>query len=237
MKPLRFFHTCAWVALFSTGCNRSETASSGRGDNNGAAPAATSSPSPNPTPMPLPEDTLSEVDTFVRAGFYDRDEIVGIFLEELYAPGDLDPQAVRDAVDSAFTSHDAEKQSWPAVTDYDRLKNAFESLRGQGVIAMHNAGNTQSDGFSDFREALVRAPDKTKVAGYCFYHWQDVERAVAGEGLYLAFGPSDPEQEETQGVKVGNLVMMALKDAGLRATWNGSFDQRILLPDFDWKRR
>ena len=90
---------------------------------------------------------------------------------------------------------------------------------------------------AEFREALAQAPDKTKVAGYCFYHWQDVERAVAGDGLHLAFGPTDAKDEETHGVEVGNIVTAALKEAGLQATWNGSFNTRIFLPDFDWKRR
>jgi hypothetical protein len=188
-------------------------------------------------PMSLFDDLRNEIAIFVRSGFYDRDEIVAIFLEELYEPGELDPQVVEAGVESILASHKEEKKTWPEVTDYDRLRTTFDTLRDQGIIAMHNAGNTQSDGFSDFREAFANAPDKSKILGYCFYHWQDVERAVAGGGLYLAFGPSNPKEEETRGVEVGNSVIAALKQTGLRATWNGYFDERILLPDFDWQRR
>jgi hypothetical protein len=187
--------------------------------------------------MNLPDDLQNEVAIFVRSGFYDREEISTIFLEEIYEPGDLDPQVLEATVDAALASHEVEKKSWPAVTDYDRLRTAFETLGAQGVIAMHNAGNTQSDGFSDFREALANTPDKSKILGYCFYHWQDVEHAVEGRGLYLAFGPSDPKEEETRGVEVGNMVTDALKQAGLLTSWDGTFNKRILLPDFAWKRR
>ncbi|MCW1926469.1 hypothetical protein OKA05_28215 [Luteolibacter arcticus] len=187
--------------------------------------------------MKLPDDTLSEIATYAQAGFYDRDEIIEIFLEELYAPDELNPEMVEAAVDEALTNHKKEQENWPPVTDCDRLKTAFNALNERGVIAMHNAGTTQSDGYSDFLEALDSVPDKSKIVGYCFYHWQDVERAVNGEGLYLAFGPTRSKEEKTRGPEVGELVRTALEQAGLHVDWNGSFDQRIMVPKFDWKHR
>lgn len=187
--------------------------------------------------MPLEQDTLDEISIHVRAGFDDRERILETFLEEMYAPGDLDPEEVETALDAAIAAHEADKQTWPEVTDCDRLAAAFTSLRTFGIIALHNAGLTQSDGYSDFQEALAEAPDKSRIEGYCFYHWQDLERAVAGDGLYLAFGPTNPREEESRGPAVGNIVASTLQDAGFDVDWDGSLKTRILIPQIDWKRR
>ena len=187
--------------------------------------------------MPLAPDTIEEISLFVQAGFEDRERLLEIFLEELYAPGDLDTQEVEVALDLEIARHEAEKASWTEATDCDRLERAFATLRGHGVIALHNAGNTQSDGYSDFQEALGDDPDPSRVQGYCFYHWQDVERAILGQGLYLAFGPADPKDEESRGPAVGSIVASTLKDEGLKVEWDGSFEERILIPGFLWKRR
>ena len=186
--------------------------------------------------MALNEEVLEEIAVFVRAGFDDRDRIIEIFLEELYEPGEWVPDEIAQAVDKAQAEHEAEKASWPDTTDCDRLNAAFENLEAYGVIALHNAGNTQSDGYSDFCEALHQHTDPSSIQGYCFYHWQDLERAVTGHGLCLAFGPANPKEEESRGAAVGSVVMQALEEAGLNVEWDGSFNQRILVP-MDWKRR
>ena len=187
--------------------------------------------------MPLEQDTLDEIATLVKAGFDDRDRILEIFMEEMYEPGDLDQDEVEAALDAAITTHEGEKKTWPDVTDYDRLDSAFVSLRRLGVIALHNAGVTQSDGYSDFAEALAGAPDRSRIEGYCFYHWQDLERAIAGEGLVLSFGPTNPKDEESRGPAVGSIIVSVLEDAGFEVDWDGSFKQRIFIPNIDWKRR
>ena len=91
------------------------------------------------------------------------------------------------------------------------------------------------------REAFDRlregSGDASHVVGYCFFHGQDLERALDGEGLYLAFGPIDPSQEPTDGPEVGKRVVAALAKEGLPADWDGTFSKRILLPRFEWKRR
>ncbi len=47
-----------------------------------------------------------------------------------------------------------------------------------------------SDGHDDSNEALGNYP-KEKFFGYCFYHGQDLERAVSGAGLMLAYDHID----------------------------------------------
>src|SRR6185295_1242458 len=96
------------------------------------------------------------------------------------------------------------------------LDTAFAAINKRGVIAMHNAGYTQSDGYDDFREAYSQHPNQRSILGYCFYHEQDIQRAVRGGGLYLAFGPVDPDDEETKGREVGNIIREELERAGLK---------------------
>lgn len=175
--------------------------------------------------------------TFVRAGFETEPRIVEILCEEAYEPGELDRREVEEAVAEEIARVRREQQTWPPTTDSDRLSRAFEGIRRGGVIALENAGYTQSEGFEDIQQAYSASRNPDAVVGYCFYHGQDLERAVAGGGLYLAFGPMDADREETEGPRVGRLIVEELARNGLTAEWNGTFKQRIRNPRLDWKKR
>lgn len=151
--------------------------------------------------MPLSPDTVKEIDAQVRGGFEDRARIIEIFCEEMYAPGELDAAEVEAAVDEAIANHEKAKRNWPEVTDCDRLDKAFGAINKRNIIGLQNAGYTQSDGYDDFREAYHDSSNKAAVIGYCFYHGQDLERAVAGGGLFLAFGPVDGERSKPKDQK------------------------------------
>jgi hypothetical protein len=185
----------------------------------------------------LEQDLLDDIAALVRSGFYDKEELLEIVCDEMHAPGELDPDAVADAIDAAMEDLEDAKLTWPEVTDCDRLALAFAALGDHGVIALENAGYTQSDGYEDFRDAYEAHASKEGVVGYCFYHGQDLARAVRGEGLMLAFGPVDPSEEATKGHDVGVLVRTELERAGLRVVWDGTHTQRIHVPDFVWRRR
>jgi hypothetical protein len=182
-------------------------------------------------------ETLEEVATLVRTGCYSRERLEEIFLEEMYAPGDLDPDEVAEALDRAIDAFAREREGWPEVTDCDRLDRAFAAIGHRGVIALHNAGNTQSDGYDDFRQAFEEASDQSAVLGFCFYHGQDLEGVVRGGGLRLSFGPTNPDDEATKGPEVGRIVREELERAGLKVQWSGKLAERIYLPDISWKRR
>lgn len=187
--------------------------------------------------MPLDSQALFEINTFVRGGFEQRDRIVEILTEETYEPGELDEAEVQSAVDAAITLHERGKSAWPIRTDCERLDAVFSALTKKGIVAIQYAGYTQSDGYEDISEAYHGRIDKDEVVGYCFYHGQDLARAVNGDGLYLAFGPIDPKQEETEGPRVGEMIANELRNAGFDVRWNGGVDQRIFVPEIDWKRR
>ena len=181
-------------------------------------------------------EILEQISVLVRSGFYTKADLTNLFCEEIYPPGELDAHEVSAALDSEINRLTAEMASWPETTDCDRLDEIFESLMQRGIISLHNAGYTQSDGYEDFLEACVDY-DEDRVIGYCYYHGQDVEAAVRGQGLYLAFGPPDPEDEQSKGPEIGKAICEELRNAGFEVSWDGTFNQRILIPNFDWKRR
>jgi len=185
----------------------------------------------------LEPDTQAEIASMVRTGFYARERLIQVFTEELYAPGDLDVNDVLSAIDVQFTEYKQEKLTYPTTTDCDRLDAAFTNMNERGVIATQNAGYTQSDGYDDVRDIYSQHVNKESIIGYCFYHGQDLERAVNGNGLYFAFGPIDPSKEHTVGVDVGNIVSEALEQAGLTVDWDGPFEKRLSVPKLNWQRR
>ncbi len=187
--------------------------------------------------MALPDEVIFEIQTHVRGGFEDEDDIFDIIADEAFELSGPERDEARSEIARIWAEHEAEKASWPAVTDCDRLDSAFRALSRMGIICLQNAGLTQSDGYQDFREALSRHPNPMEVQGYCFFHGQDLARAVNGQGLYIAFGPSDPQQEEQEGPTIGKLVLAELERVGLSVVWDGTFDQRIFVPKLRWQQR
>jgi hypothetical protein len=185
----------------------------------------------------LDDETTDAINVLARSGFYDEDEIIEIVCESMFEPGEVNEAEVSEAVDAAFDALEEEQKSWPEVTDCDRLDEAFDAIDARGVIALQNAGYTQSDGFDDFQEALEEHPKPETVKGYCFYQGQDLERAVLGDGLYLAFGPVDSDKEAADGPAIGKIVREELERAGFKVEWDGTFAQRIFVPKIKWQRR
>ena len=169
---------------------------------------------------------------WVWSGFYTRDDIDRM-IDDI-VDDDCDVDALRSLIGPKLREKQKAERSWPALTDCDRLDKVFYDLHEQGVCALANAGYTKSDGYADVAEAVADAPDG-HYTGYCFYHGQDVERAIEGHGVMLAFG--DLGDNDARGIQVGQLIANALRQAGFQVDWDGSMQTRINLPTFDWKRR
>lgn len=187
--------------------------------------------------MALAKDVLEQIDVLVRGGFETAEDIVTIVCEEMYAPGELDRVAVERAVAASVHALEVDKRSWPETTDADRIDNAFAELSLRGVLALQYAGNTLSDGLGDVAEVRATHPEKESLFGYCFFHAQDLDRAVRGEGLFLAFGALDAKASEEEAARVGRIVVEELARQGLPTEWSGDPTQRIALPTIVWQRR
>lgn len=178
------------------------------------------------------EYILHAIKNWVWSGFYDADEVDSMIDDIL--EDDADEAMLRASVVSEFDKKSATEASWPNTTDCDRLDQAFAELNSRGIVALHNAGYTMSDGISDVSEVLG-GQDRTGIKGYCFYHGQDTERAVEGGGLWIAFG--DLHDDPLKKTEIGHLVKDVLQASGLTVEWNGDPETRLNLPKLDWKRR
>ncbi|MFO0636466.1 MAG: hypothetical protein U0168_26850 [Nannocystaceae bacterium] len=76
-----------------------------------------------------------------------------------------------------------------------------------------------SDGWEDVHDARARVPD---AFGGAFFHRQDVERAVDGGELMLAFGAfAGGDEHEPQSLRLARLLCEVL-GSGVPTEWNGT---------------
>lgn len=175
---------------------------------------------------------LDSIKTWVWSGFYGPAD-VNSMIDDVLENG-ADEAFLRSMVAPEFERKRAAEALWPPETDCDRLNLAFEKLNANRIIALHNAGYTMSDGTSDVAEVLHER-GRGGVDGYCFYHGQDLERAVAGAGLMIAFG--DLDEQSAKKVEIGQFVKRILEEHGFTVEWNGDPETRLSIPKMDWKRR
>lgn len=175
---------------------------------------------------------VDSIKKWVWSGYYspeDTHEMLDDILEE-----EADENAMREAIDAAFEKKALEEKSWPIVTDCDRLDSVFEKLDERGICACQNAGYTLSDGYADVSEALAYRGQEN-YHGFCFFHGQDIERALEGQGLSIAFGDLNDDTEKT--VEVGHSVKQAFEEAGFDIEWDGTAETRLNVPKINWQRR
>lgn len=177
------------------------------------------------------EYILEAIRVAVWSGFCDADDVDQI-IDDIIEDG-ADEALLRAAIAPEFEKKAQAELSWPALTDCDRLNTAFAAASESGFVALHNAGYTMSDGLSDVSEAA--AASDTPAPYYCFYHGQDVQRAINGGGLFVAFGAFAGDAAAK--LDAGRALSRYLKDAGLEVTWNGDPETRLCISTFDWKRR
>jgi hypothetical protein len=169
----------------------------------------------------------------VWTGFFSPEEIVAELREHFEA---LEPSWLSQAVNEEWQKKSAAEASWPAVTDCDRLGDAFEALHQLGFIAAVCSEYTQTSALATLVEAFD-AEDGFDVepVGHCFACGQDVEAALEGAGLYLAFGDIDDDDDAS--VVLGRQIRDALEHAGFEVQWDFSAATRIHIPRFQWKNR
>jgi hypothetical protein len=198
-----------------------------------------------PTSSPAePEEAVAEDRQYVLdrtryevwSGFYSRDELFESLDEALDDEeiGELERRRYVAFLESELALKAAAEKDWPKVTDCDRLDQAFAALMTRGIIALQNAGYTMSDGASDVAEALAEA-GREKFFGYCYFHFQDLERVVDGHPLLLAFG--DIDAADVRKLEAGRVVEDTMKQAGFDVQWNQDTETRIELHGLKWQRR
>ena len=180
-------------------------------------------------------DIFEQLSVSIKSGFYDKEEIFTNIEDYLYEIP-FDRNWTRKQIDSAYAIRLKEQATWASVTDFDKLVEAFDLLNSAGIIALHNAGITKQDGEADSKEihdGLLKKGIKTK--GFCYYHWQDVERVVEDDHLYIGFG--DFNNNDKDALEIGKQVAKTLESKGFKLNWNNTVDTRIEITNINWQKR
>ena len=175
---------------------------------------------------------LDAIKSQVWSGFYDESDVHQL-IDDIIEPN-VDEKMLRERVPIEFGKKTFAEKTWPQETNCDRLNNAFEAMRSENIAAIQNAGYTMSDGFTEVAE-LLHQIGRDGVRGYCFYHGQDLERAVCGEGLMLAFGDLDDTLDGK--IEIGKIVVDVMRANGFNVEWDRDPEKRISTGPFEWHRR
>ena len=185
-------------------------------------------------------DAMGErADSWVRGGFWSGYEMVEE-IRDNFRPRDENGKpiseeptraAVAELVASARGRLEAEVETWPEVTDFDRLEDAFAALEDRGVVARMNFTCCRSCGLAEIGGEVE---DEENTSGFVFFHYDDTDAAVAGGPPFLAYGGFDGTEQAT--VEAGWAVKEELARVGLVTEWDGDPSERIIVP-FVWRRR
>src|SRR5262249_25555479 len=127
----------------------------------------------------VPEAEAHEyVRRYLNYGFYQPKEIARIVGEDVL-DGAVPKARLQEIIAEEVEVKRTEERSWPAVTDCDRLDEVFASLNEAGILALHNAGYTASEGIEEMSERYYETGgEESGITGYCFYHRQDMQAAL-----------------------------------------------------------
>ena len=185
------------------------------------------------------QPSLNETDEYILdairkkvwSGFCSPEDVDWMIDDILEA--DANEQFLRDSVPAEFARKQEAEKTWPKRTECDLLDSAFLALDQRNILCLHNAGYEMSDGHQEAFEYLSDHPNRAYV-GYCFYHGQDVEHAVGGNGLYIAFDHVNGDTPEK--IEIGKALEEELVREGFNPTWDGSPNTRIKI-EIEWRRR
>lgn len=176
----------------------------------------------------------------VRFGFSDPETIVIDVLEQAEDEGwenDFSEDWIRKTVAAEHKKRKEESKSWQHPTQTEKLHTAFDKLRKEKIVALHFAGYTQSDSLYDVEEIVQQLKGKgIQHQGHCFYHEQDLERAIGEEPgeLYLGFYGAD-SKDEPAAIAAGNKIKQVLEAEGFGVVWSGDLGTRIAIKPFTWQ--
>lgn len=177
--------------------------------------------------------------TQVRSGFYSLEDIQNNIIEEIEDNGfedEISEDWAYKQINAVNEELLKESESWGENTQTNRLIAAFDELAESKIIALHYTGYTMDDGEYEVVEVERTLNDNDeKSEGYCFYHGQDLERAVRGEGLNISFQKINNESDVVS-KEIAKKIVAVLEKHDLKVDWNGKASSKILLPEFKWQR-
>ncbi|WP_051612595.1 DUF6891 domain-containing protein [Hyphomonas polymorpha] len=144
----------------------------------------------------------------------------------------------RNALIRAVAELTQEQAIWPALTDYDRLKAALDTLETEGIVTRENFSCCGTCGAAEIGAEIEDFAAETgrPATGYVFFHQQDTQNAVDGHALHFNYGTASPDWTEAKSLAIGQRLFDALKSVGLTPDWDGTIDRRVAV-SLTWQRR
>ena len=177
--------------------------------------------------MVWPEATRAWVADLVRSGLGSEDEVRAEAVAAITADHpDLPAQATADAwIREAQERWRAEAAAWPAVTDHDRLVQAFARLEERGIVVLQGV----TDHWVARDELERRTPSPAGVAWFTPTDvWHAIDDGMLEVNLWHAStanaAPGDPLLED---------ALEAFASAGLEA----HYDEGRIEVAARWQRR
>lgn len=194
--------------------------------------------------LPLSQEIVQEVEEalsfVVHSGFYSKEEMFSE-VEQIFEDICLDYNV--PCPSKAYIHQTVERllsegrQERSGQNNYCRLRNVFDTLNRERIISIHFAGYTQDEGFEEVGTIFqFMKGNNIPRKGYCFYHQQDIERAMDPKSrlLYLAFYSMDGNEQIA--LEVGERIKELLTQSGFQAEWDGSLKSRIAIRNFLWDK-
>lgn len=179
----------------------------------------------------------------VRGGYEPLEEIEEILLDyaqDFRSPlTDRDRQIeVRNALVHAVSALVQDQDTWPVLTDFDRLSLAFDMLEDEDIVARQHFTCCGTCGAAEIGIEMDDFQDLSgrEAKGYVFFHQQDTESAVESGSLYISYGAADATASAEDNIAIGQRLHDILQSVGLKPVWDGKINHRVGLA-IDWKRR
>jgi len=183
----------------------------------------------------LKDETLEQIQKEVLFGFDDEYTISEIINDLFYDVDDFDVDWLHTEISKQFAAHKKESLQWKKPTDFDRLVAVFDQLNKEKIVSLHKAGFTRQDAEGDCREIIDELSTLGITAkGYCYYHIQDLKRAIHEKVLFIGFDSVDYNDEIA--LKIANRIIELLHENNFQTSWNNSVETRIKITDINWQK-
>lgn len=185
----------------------------------------------------IKDEALEQIILDIQFGFENEEVIVEGILDMFYNEQGFDQDWLKQTVQEKYREHLQLSTNWTKPTDFDRLAASFDELIKQKIVCLHKAGYTKQDAIGDCEEAIEQLKEHgVEAIGYCYYHAQDLARAVHPESKNLLLGFDSANEDDTGALVVGQKIVEVLSKNGLEIIWSGSIEQRIEIINLNWQK-
>jgi hypothetical protein len=185
----------------------------------------------------IKDEALEQLDLDIKFGFENEEDIYFGIRDMFYDEDDFDEEWLRQSIAEKYSQHQKDSLDWARPTDFDRLAKAFDELIEEKIVCLHKAGYTRQDGEGDCMTAIEELNKRgIKAIGFCYYHAQDLARAVDPDIKNLFVGFDSPTQNDNEALEVANTIVRILKKYAFEINWPGTIEQRIEIKNLTWRK-